>query len=392
MSVTATVPCGLRWRASEPTPPSAKYLPVLRAAVATAPDRADLKLHLAKALFQTGQMAEIVNWARSAVADDKTTAEFLYYVGRAAMAIPDHQLALQALQQSAAKGFASALGYLAETLHRLDRPDEAVQRALQSLATLPADFAATKVLARVLLKRGEAARLWDLCADLRARGAWGSWLSTVMASAAATLGREGEFRALVDRRRWFSATRLPMAAEFNQKLAAELLALEATTDNGMRVDGLEVVGGPMTQILLAGIRQAVETYVAERQIFADDPMITHSPASVRLYSWVIRVRDHQHHDWHIHQAGWISGVYYVTMPDVESAGGSHAGAIEFGPYPFCDDEDHLRPHGWQVSPEPSLLVLFPSYYAHRTRPTRVADMRICVPFDVRPSDAPVSED
>jgi tetratricopeptide (TPR) repeat protein len=384
----------LQWRDPKPDKPfsSAKILPLLKAGVAAAPERADLRRQLVRALFRTGAMAEIVDRGRPVLAEAEADADFLYYLGRAALATQDNHLAVAALQRAAAKGFAAAFGYLAEALQRLDRPDEALEAALQRLQTLPADFASIKVVARVLLKRGEAERLWNLCVDLRARGAWGSWFSTVMASAAATLGIEDEFRTLVDRPRWFSATQLPVAADFNQRLAAELLALRSSTGAGMRIDGLESVAGPMAQKLLAKIRHAVEAYVAERQIFADDPMIAHRPASVGLYSWVITIHDHQHHGWHIHQAGWISGVYYVEMPAVESGDDGHPGAIEFGPYPFGDDEETLSSQRWHATPEPGLLVLFPSYYAHRTRPTRVADLRVCVPFDVRPSEAPAEED
>src|SRR5262249_20470107 len=183
---TCGAPPPLRGRDPEPAKPFAKFLPLMRAAVAAAPDRADLRQQLVHALFRTGALAEIVDRGRPAIADGETSAEFLYYLGRAAMAIPDNQLALDALGRAAAKGFAPAFGYMAETLERLGRPGAAVEAALQRLATLPSDIAAMKVAARVLLNRGEAERLWNLCVDLRARGAWGSWLSTVMASAAAT--------------------------------------------------------------------------------------------------------------------------------------------------------------------------------------------------------------
>jgi hypothetical protein len=56
-------PCHSGWQDPEPVKPqsSAEILPLLRADVAAAPDRADPKLKLAKALFRTDQMAEIVD-------------------------------------------------------------------------------------------------------------------------------------------------------------------------------------------------------------------------------------------------------------------------------------------------------------------------------------------
>jgi tetratricopeptide (TPR) repeat protein len=188
----AMAPLPLQWRDPKPVKPfsSAKILPLLRAGVAAAPDLADLRRQLVHALFRTGAMAQIVDRGQAAVADDIADADFLYYLGRAALATQDNHLAFETLQRAAAKGFAPAFGYLAEALQRLDRPDEALKAALQRSETLPADFASIKVVARVLLGRGEAERLWNLCVYLRARGAWGAWFSTVMASAAATLGIE----------------------------------------------------------------------------------------------------------------------------------------------------------------------------------------------------------
>jgi hypothetical protein len=364
----------------------------MRTAVAAAPERADLRRDLLHALFQAGAMVEVVERFRAAVAEHGTDGDFLYHLGRAALAIGNDHLAFEAFHRAVASGFAPACGELAEALYRLGRSEDALEAALQRLQVLPSDFASIKVVARVLLGRGEADRLWNLCVALRGRGAWGAWFSTVMASAAATLGFVDEFSVLVDRRRWFSAAPLGATPDFNQRLAAELLALRSSIGGGMRVDGLEAFDGPMTQELLAGICSAVEVYLADRQNFGDNPIIARHPASVRLHSWLITTHDHLHHGWHIHQAGWISGAYYVTLPPIEPREGAHPGAVEFGPYPFSDDEQTLASHRWHVTPEAGLLMLFPSYYAHRTRPTRAADLRICVPFDVRPSAASASKD
>src|SRR5262249_18493090 len=148
-----------------------KFLPHLRAAVAAAPNRGDLKARLAQALINTRRMIEIVDWLRPVVADDKASPELLYYLGRAALATRDDRLALDALRSSAANGFAGALGYLAEALIRLGRADEALQAGLQALEYSPSDFVALPIVARAFLEQNEAQKLWALCIDLRARGA-----------------------------------------------------------------------------------------------------------------------------------------------------------------------------------------------------------------------------
>src|SRR5262249_17465892 len=103
MAVSAAI-APLRWQTSGPVKgvPYDKFLPHLRAAVAAAPNRGDLKARLAQALINTRRMIEIVDWLRPVVADDKASPELLYYLGRAALATRDDRLALDALRSSAA--------------------------------------------------------------------------------------------------------------------------------------------------------------------------------------------------------------------------------------------------------------------------------------------------
>jgi hypothetical protein len=374
-----------RWRDPKPVepPPFLKFMPVMRAGLEAAPQRADLKLQLARALFHIDCNAEIVERLGPRLVDEDDP-ELYYYVGRAALATGDHRLACDSLGEAAARGFSPAFGHLAEALERVDRRDEALAAALQRLTAAPSDYTSLRVAARVLLGRGEAERLWSLSVELRARGASGSWFLALTAAGAAALGREDEFRALIDPERWFSATQLPVADGVNQGLAAELLALRSSAAE-IRIDRLEALGGRITQQLLGKIRTAVEAYVEDRRGFTDHPLIAAEPAAAELHSWAIYVHDHQHHGWHIHGAGWISGVYYVAVPQPEPADPSHPGAIEFGPYPFDRAEENFRALRWHLTPQPGLLLLFPSYYGHRTWPTGVADLRISIPFDVRQS-------
>jgi tetratricopeptide (TPR) repeat protein len=362
----------------------------MRAGVAAAPARADLKVHLVRALFRTGAMAEIVERMRPAVADDNADPELLYWLGRAALATGEHRLAADALRSAGAKGNARAFGYLAEALARLDRADEALDAARLGLEHSPSGFASLRVVADVLRNRGQIERLWALCVEHRARGAWGGWFSAVMASTAALLGHKKELDELIDLARWCDITGPAMPEDFNRSLAAELLALhsaKAPADAGRRVDQLELVGGPLAQELLARVREAVEAYVTEREGLSHHPMMGRRPRSVALHAWSLAAHGSEYHGWHIHRAGWISGVYYVAVPKMRSTEAAHPGGIEFGLFPFGPDEKIFLPHRSQLEPEAGQLLLFPSYYAHRTWPTGIGDPRISVAFDIRPSEA-----
>ena len=387
----------LDWRTSPVRrAPHEKMLPLLRMAVAAAPDRPDLKVKLALALFKTDRMTELVDWLRPAAADEDADPELLMCLGEAAIAIRDHQLALTALRSAAAKEFTPAFGRIAETLARLGRPDEALEIGLEALARLPTDSKAFAIVARVLLDRAEAERLWALCSDIRARGAWRGYIPSAMALAAATAADRDEVAALVDPARWFSATRLAVPEGFNDRLAAELLKhpfmrpvprTRATIGDTNWILQLQLAGGPLAQELLVKLREAVASYISERQAFLDHPFIARRPSSVDLNSWGLAVHDDGCQTWHLHD-GWLTGVYYVKMPGVEPYRDGHpgAGAIEFGLYPFGRQAETLRSPRWRVMPEPGLLLLCPSYFAHRTWPTGVGEPRVCVAFDVKPSE------
>jgi tetratricopeptide (TPR) repeat protein len=375
----------LRWRTSRSGGlPDAKTLPLLRQAVALAPDRVELRLQLARTLVRAGAHREVVDLLKPALAETGVDPELLLILGRAALAVGQDQLAADALDAAAARGVNTAEGYLAEALYRLNRHDEALRSARRRLSARPTDFEALQVVARVLFGRGEIERLWRLCLELQSNGAWGGWFSAVAASTAAALGLEHEFNRLCDRSRWFSAETLSVPDGFNERLGAELLALRPSR-KAMRIDNLQEVGGQASLELFARLQDAVESYAAERNGLAGDVLMAHQPAHALLTGWAMLTETHQHHRWHLHQAGWISGVYYIQVPKIDQNRDGLAGGIEFGPYPFGGDEEKLRPYRWQVRTEAGLLIMFPSYFAHRTQPTGVPEPRLCVAFDVRPA-------
>jgi hypothetical protein len=396
----------LRWVASAPGKPvpSAKILPLLRAAVDAAPERLDLRLRLARALFYADRLAELIAWLEPYVSDDAAAPELLYRLGCAASAVGDELLALSALRRAADSGFTPAFGYLAEVLLRLGRTDDALNAGLRGLEASPAefkalaDFKALGVVARILLASGDLCRLWDVCAELRQRGQWGAYFPSAMAHAATSDWQCAEVAALLDRARWFSSNQLTGSADlksglsgnFNAQLCQELLthpslralpSIRATTGAGSRIDQLHLESGPLARKLLLGIRAAVDAYVAERQSDTGHPMIARRPETVSLNCWAVAVQRDGHEAWHIHPGGWISGVYYVAVPNQDVSDGS-AGAIEFGPMPFGTERESLAWPRWRIPPQPGQLLLFPSYYGHRTWPTGHDDPRLIVAFDV----------
>ncbi len=75
----------------------------------------------------------------------------------------------------------------------------------------------------------------------------------------------------------------------------------------------------------------------------------------------------------------------VSVPlFVATSAANHAGWIEFGePLPEfrCKKKPELR----LVRPEAGMMLLFPSYFHHRTLPFRAGETRISIAFDVVPT-------
>ena len=88
---------------------------------------------------------------------------------------------------------------------------------------------------------------------------------------------------------------------------------------------------------------------------------------------------------HIHPSAWLSGVYYPRVPEiVDDHGAEQAGWIEFG-QPSEEFHWSRPPPLRAIRPESGLLVLFPSYFFHRTIPYDTDGTRISVAFDVLPA-------
>lgn len=86
---------------------------------------------------------------------------------------------------------------------------------------------------------------------------------------------------------------------------------------------------------------------------------------------------------HIHNEGWLSGVYYVKVPDLdEDRWASGEGCIQFGAPPdaFVSERNRTRR---LVRPQPGLLVLFPSYVWHGVKPFTQEGLRHSIAFDIR---------
>jgi tetratricopeptide (TPR) repeat protein len=181
-------------------------------------------------------------------------------------------------------------------------------------------------------------------------------------------------------------------ASFNQALVEHVtnhptLAFEPskhTTKGGQQSDSL-LLGekGPVGQ-LEGWIRECVTTYLEALPSDPQHPYLSHRPDSFRWNVWGTVLASGGHQTQHIHPGGWVSGAYYAQLPPaMEAPNDQHVGWIQFGGAP--DSWQLRRPLPLHdIEPKEGMLVLFPSYYYHRTLPFEGGTKRVSIAFDAMP--------
>lgn len=159
------------------------------------------------------------------------------------------------------------------------------------------------------------------------------------------------------------------------------------TRNGLHSGELFRHAGAALNLLKEQIERHVAAYIetARRRLDPRHPFIANIPKNYRIYTWTIVMKNQGYQKQHIHPGGWLSGVVYIQLPDaMRTAADRHEGWIEFGEPP--------EGFPWQrspllrsIQPEVGKIVLFPSYYYHKTIPFNADQHRISVAFDVIPT-------
>ncbi|MEQ8194345.1 MAG: putative 2OG-Fe(II) oxygenase, partial [Rhodospirillales bacterium] len=278
--------------------------------------------------------------------------------------------------------YAEASLNLAGVLNEQQQPQDAIAVLNRALNAAPRNENLFYPLIRLLLGQGDlrgALAACDGClrADplhTRAKALKGYILND--------MGERNAAEHLLDFERLIKTARIDTApgydslAAFNDALKRHILdhpSLEyepgqKSTKFGSQTAHLQhETSGPLAQL-----RELITTAVVDyrERIAAEPPhpFFAHIPERFSLNIWGTVLSRPGHQRPHFHPAGWLSGVYYVTLPGaVRTTDAGNAGWIEFG-----------QPHGFDfkappptraLCPEAGLIVLFPSYFYHRTIPT-----------------------
>jgi len=288
--------------------------------------------------------------------------------------------------------------HLADNLARAGKLDEAAEILQKALRHLPGDTELNRQLGIVLIRQGNYehalsqldARLSGHSQDQRAIAHRGVALQR--------LGRVAEAREYLGMDRFITAVRpqnlrpFPDLDAFNAALAADVRQHPTLQWEPV---GLAASGGALTGELLSHPTEAIRVFERELRAAIDalmarlvaepgHPFLGGIPSAYRLNTWATLVPEQGEISAHIHEESWLSGAYYVTLPEaMRAAEDQHAGWIEFGrPSAELPDvpDDAVR----CIRPEEGLLLLFPSYLFHRTLPFSGEGERISLSFDVEP--------
>jgi len=357
-------------------------------------------MQTAVTLHQTGKLKQAEKLYLSILAADPEHADAL-----SSLAMIRHQAgryapAIKLLYRAIAKvddnpGYFMNLGTVQTAAGQLQDAEQSYRRAIK-LAPGYADPYYN--LGDLYLRLGDAEAaiaVFDACMAARGRD---YHALAYKAHALVDAGRHEEARYLLDFDRYVKA--YPFEAPegfasndaFNTALAEHVQTHPTLRSNVMSTEHgkhtgelLRMPRGPMGPMELR-IHEAVRWYIANLPDDPDHPAVRWVPGHWKLTTWGVVMLDKGHERAHIHPNGWLSGVFYLQLPDlIDDPDRNHEGWLEFG-RPTRDLHVKSDPVIRHHKPACGEMVLFPSYFYHGTIPFRSRQQRICVAFDVEPLD------
>ena len=181
------------------------------------------------------------------------------------------------------------------------------------------------------------------------------------------------------------------SSHFNSALASALMNNPTlstdphakSTRGGKQSGELAIFDNPVVTRFVTTLDNFLREYLISLKLRPDHPHYKTIPKHYGLDCWSTILRSEGYQLPHIHTSAWLSGVYYVQLPpEINNRDKSHSGWIEFGGSGF-----NLPKHSGSlrlIAPKVGNLILFPSYFLHRTVPFHSKRPRISIAFDIVP--------
>ena len=142
-------------------------------------------------------------------------------------------------------------------------------------------------------------------------------------------------------------------------------------------DGKNEVINTLSSLILERAQEFIELQSKDRK----HPFLSRLSKDLTFKgSWSVKLRTDGYHRSHYHPEGWLSGVYYVDVPNAVHNNGE--GWLTFG---RADIANQNFEGDFAVKPKSGNLVLFPSYMWHGTNAFTSSTARLTVAFDIIPS-------
>jgi tetratricopeptide (TPR) repeat protein len=415
---------------------SSHALQVCRRILALAPELPEVLAVAAQASLALGEVEQAVSFYQAAVAGKRDFAEAHYNLGNALQRLGRTAAAVEAYRRAAKHrpDLVPVHNNLANALQALGRWDEAAQAYRRALGLDPGIAELHRNLGTVLQASGDgdgAAQAFGRAIALKPDwsrahsslanhflerreprsliAACDAWLAACPGSIEAIglksvaldqLGDRAGARYLVDldrlvRVRQFDAPPDGFASmgEFNAGLARHALghptlALPPQASPHYHCPTLRITDdflaepkGPAAA-LERMMNDATRDYLARLEVGGEHPFALQPPRRWKLTSWAAVLDGQGNLAPHIHYDGYVSGVYYCQLPGMVARGPGQAGWFELGRLPdrFGSAVVEVR----AIQPREGMMILFPSYFYHRTVPFEAAETRISIAFDAMP--------
>lgn len=382
------------------------FVELARQAAALRPDDPQSWQGLAQALTLAGQDEEVIAVLTEAVGRLPTSAALALRLADAHRRAGRSDLARLVLDRAPAPADGNrqlALSRLT-TLMALAPSGEAGRHAREVLALDPTCGEAIECLAREARRDGTPEIMLPVCQEALRHVPGHAGARYELAAALARLGRAPEARQLIDLDQFVTVTTLAPPPTYADAASFEAALARAIADNPTLAPdpaGKATRGGFQTAInlahdggsgsalalLLDRIREAIEAFADALPAGSSDPFVRARPEAASLDAWAVVYPGSGRQQAHIHGDGWLSGVYYVSVPPPASDD-PRSGCLVLGGEIDADDAGE-PPWGRKfIRPAAGQLVLFPSHVPHATVPTGARAPRICIAFDITPVRTP----
>ncbi len=281
---------------------------------------------------------------------------------------------------------------LGNLLQTQGRHQEAIRAYSAALDREPGLTPGLSNRAAARLKCGDPA---GALADAEAYLATGAKSANVVAYkvlALQLLGRQEAAQQLADIDTMVYPVRPSADPSFAARLEADIRAHPKLIDDwdptlraarhGQVVQDLTKDPTPTIAAFLQMIGDAVENLKASLPDQPGHPFFGAKPSRYQMIVWANILGAGGHQAAHIHNYGWVSGVFYPSLPD-DISDASPAGWISFGtPGYGLPARPDLPTRA--LRPRPGGMFLFPSYIWHHTIPLETGAERVSIAFDIVP--------